>query len=442
MKQRLFLVFTVLIVAMASFITTLGTENVEANTQLQHKIKDIQVERADNKDDLKQKENEIKEIEREMNKVKDEIRVIDHKSETTNQEIRAKDKEIEATKERIEELLAEIKLLEERIAERDELLKNRVRSMYKNGGSVNYMEVILGAQSFGDLINRISALNTITQQDHNILEIHHNEKMAVEEAKVAMEQELTSLETQLAELEVLKATLEKQRKEKDRLMSKLEEQEGQLHADLGELEEIDEILASQERAMKQELAAWQERQKQLEAERKRLEEEQKRKQEEASRSGSTNANTSTESSTPSNPTPAVTAEGQFMRPTTGAISSPYGRRWGKMHHGIDIGKGGRSGDVNVVAAEAGTVIRSYYSPSYGNTVMISHNVNGQVITTLYAHLENRMVSDGQRVTKGQLLGYMGNTGQSFGAHLHFEVHEGPWNGAKSNSVNPLNYIPR
>ena len=113
-----------------------------------------------------------------------------------------------------------------------------------------------------------------------------------------------------------------------------------------------------------------------------------------------------------------------------------------MHHGIDIGKNGRKGDVHVVAAEAGTVIRSYYSPTYGNTVMISHNVDGQVITTLYAHLENRLVTDGQRVDKGQLLGYMGNTGRSFGAHLHFEVHEGPWNNAKSNSVDPLRYIPK
>ncbi|QOY36980.1 murein hydrolase activator EnvC family protein [Anaerobacillus isosaccharinicus] len=423
MKRRLFLVFSVLTLAIASFLTTIGTDNVEANTSLQKKIKSIQEERSDNQAELGQKEKEIQEIERKLKALSDEIRAIDHQTAATNQQIREKDQEIEGTKERIEDLVAEIQMLEIRIAERDDLLKNRVRSMYKNGGSVNYLEVILGSRSFGDLVNRISALSTIAQQDRNILEAHHNDKMAVEAAKVLIEDELTALEDQLAQLEVLKETLEKQRKEKDRVMAQLEQQEGELHAELGELEEADEILAAQERAMKQELAAWQERQK-------RLEEERKRAAELAARNGTTHS------------PPPVTAQGTFMRPTTGNITSPYGFRWGKMHHGIDIGKGGRSGDVHVVAVEAGTVIRSYYSPSYGNTVMISHNVDGQVITTLYAHLENRYVADGQRVEKGQLLGYMGNTGRSFGAHLHFEVHEGPWNGAKSNAVDPMRYIPR
>ena len=140
-------------------------------------------------------------------------------------------------------------------------------------------------------------------------------------------------------------------------------------------------------------------------------------------------------------TPTTEGEGTFMRPATGTITSEFGMRWGRLHAGIDIGKNGRTGDVPVVAAEAGTVVRSYYSASYGNTVIIAHNVNGQLITTLYAHLENRFVSDGQGVKKGEVLGYMGNTGRSFGPHLHFEVHEGPWNG-QANAVDPFKYIPR
>ncbi|OIJ21007.1 peptidase M23 [Anaerobacillus alkalidiazotrophicus] len=446
MRRRIFLVFSVFVLAMASFLTTIGSENVEANSELKNKIKSIQDEQAENKAEVEKKEREMKELEQKIKQLEDEMRVIDHQTAETNQKIREKDAELKETKERIDILVEEIEILEERIAERDELLQSRVRSMYKNGGSVNYLEVVLGSQSFGDFINRVSALNTIAQQDRNILEAHHNDKIAVEEAKERMEQELIKLEKQVADLEQLKETLNKQRKEKDRIMGQLEQQEGQIHAELGELEDSAGILAAQERAMKQELVAWEERQRQLEEERKRQEQERKRQQEEASRNASSSSNSSSSSSSNSNSSshsaPSVTQEGNFMRPTTGAITSPYGPRWGRFHHGIDIGKGGRQGDVPVVAVEAGTVIRSYYSPSYGNTVMISHNVNGQVITTLYAHLENRMVSDGQRVSKGQLLGYMGNTGQSFGPHLHFEVHEGPWNGAKSNSVDPLRYIPR
>jgi murein DD-endopeptidase MepM/ murein hydrolase activator NlpD len=127
-----------------------------------------------------------------------------------------------------------------------------------------------------------------------------------------------------------------------------------------------------------------------------------------------------------------------MRPANGPVTSEFGARWGKFHYGIDIGKRGSS--VPVVAAADGYVFRSYYSDSYGNVVFITHVIDGQVYTTVYAHLESRLVGEGQTVSKGQMIGYMGNTGRSFGAHLHFEIHRGPWTPSKSNAVNPRNYI--
>ncbi|MED4360541.1 M23 family metallopeptidase, partial [Geobacillus stearothermophilus] len=66
--------------------------------------------------------------------------------------------------------------------------------------------------------------------------------------------------------------------------------------------------------------------------------------------------------------------------------------------------------------------RSYYSSSYGNVIFVSHVINGQTYTTVYAHLEARLVGEGQHVRKGQVIGYMGNTGNSTGPHLHFELH--------------------
>ena len=68
--------------------------------------------------------------------------------------------------------------------------------------------------------------------------------------------------------------------------------------------------------------------------------------------------------------------------------------------------------------------------------MISHSINGQTYTTVYAHLNSRSVGNMQTVSKGQVIGYMGNTGDSFGQHLHFELHRGGWNAAKSNAINP------
>ena len=130
-----------------------------------------------------------------------------------------------------------------------------------------------------------------------------------------------------------------------------------------------------------------------------------------------------------------------MRPANGPITSGFGYRsfdGGEFHPAIDIGK--RGAVVPVVAAADGYVFRSYYSSSYGNVIFITHMINGQVYTTVYAHLDARLVGEGQTVRKGQVIGYMGNTGHSTGPHLHFELHRGQWNPAKSNAVNPLDYI--
>lgn len=100
-----------------------------------------------------------------------------------------------------------------------------------------------------------------------------------------------------------------------------------------------------------------------------------------------------------------------------------------------------SGIVPIYAAADGVVIRSYYSTSYGNAVFISHSINGQIYTTVYAHMRNREVSEGQVVSKGQQIGLMGNTGRSYGQHLHFELHRGEWNLSKTNAINPVGIVP-
>lgn len=131
----------------------------------------------------------------------------------------------------------------------------------------------------------------------------------------------------------------------------------------------------------------------------------------------------------------------FMRPATGRLTSGRGWRWGKMHQGVDIGGGGRSG-VPIVASADGVVSRSQVMGGFGQVVMIKHNINGQLIETVYAHMVNgsRKVSVGQTVTKGQILGTMGQTGASKGVHLHFEVHVGPFKSGSPNAVDPLLYV--
>ena len=128
----------------------------------------------------------------------------------------------------------------------------------------------------------------------------------------------------------------------------------------------------------------------------------------------------------------------FVKPIAGRITSPFGWRkhpifnTSSFHSGVDIG-GPNLGAIR--ASNSGKVIYSGWYGGYGKVVIVEHGiVNGKPITTLYAHMNSTAVANGQRVTKGQVLGYEGTTGYSTGPHCHFEVRV---NGQPNN---PLNYI--
>lgn len=128
----------------------------------------------------------------------------------------------------------------------------------------------------------------------------------------------------------------------------------------------------------------------------------------------------------------------FIKPIQGRITSPFGWRTHPIfnsksfHSGVDIG-GPNLGAIR--ASNSGKVIYSGWYGGYGKVVIVEHGiVNGKPITTLYAHMNSIAVSNGQRVTKGQVVGYEGTTGYSTGPHCHFEVRV---NGQPNN---PLNYI--
>lgn len=120
---------------------------------------------------------------------------------------------------------------------------------------------------------------------------------------------------------------------------------------------------------------------------------------------------------------------QFVWPAVGEITSPFGYRWGRHHAGIDIAA---EEGAPVRAARAGRTVSAGWQGGYGYAVLLDH---GQGLTTLYAHLDGFAVSSGQHVAAGQAVGYVGDTGYSFGAHLHFEVRQ------EGKAVNPLQFLP-
>ena len=110
------------------------------------------------------------------------------------------------------------------------------------------------------------------------------------------------------------------------------------------------------------------------------------------------------------------------------------REW---HQGVDLAS---TGKVPIYASADGVVIRAGVLGTYGNVVMIQHTIGGKRYDTNYAHLDSFSVKKGQKVKAGQQIGIMGNTGRSFGIHLHFEIHNGAWKSGQPNAVDPMKFI--
>ncbi len=134
----------------------------------------------------------------------------------------------------------------------------------------------------------------------------------------------------------------------------------------------------------------------------------------------------------------VTGDFTWPLPHFRTITSYYGPRWGKIHQGLDI-SGYNVYGASIVAADGGTVVAVNKTSKwgtgmfagYGYAVIIDH---GRGLRTLYAHCSRILVNAGDKVSKGQVIARVGNTGMSTGPHLHFEVRR------NNSRVNPLPYL--
>jgi len=255
------------------------------------------------------------------------------------------------------------------------------------------VEVIIESDSFQDALNRIHYLDSIAQQDKHIAarvrsarnEVHATrEQTKVVRARVHAETQVVAVRTQ-QQREVRSELLASQH----RLSGKRSHQKSELASTRKqEREWIDEAkaLAAADARVRGQLAAAQ---------------------------GATDT-------TPS-------ARG-LIWPVNGPVTSPFGYRWGRLHAGIDIGA---PYGTPIHAAAAGTVVLAAWTGGYGNYTCIDH---GGGLATCYAHQSSYAVSAGAQVSQGQVIGYVGNTGHSFGPHLHFEVR------INGNPVDPLGYL--
>jgi murein DD-endopeptidase MepM/ murein hydrolase activator NlpD len=133
--------------------------------------------------------------------------------------------------------------------------------------------------------------------------------------------------------------------------------------------------------------------------------------------------------TPDNAPAAKVSGSGLAWPTQGTVTSGFGYRWGALHAGIDIAN---NQGTPVRAAKAGTVILAGWNGGYGNCIVIDH---GGGFSTLYGHNVRLRVSEGQRVSQGDLIADMGSTGNSTGPHSHFETR------VNGNPQDPMRYLP-
>jgi peptidoglycan hydrolase CwlO-like protein len=413
-----------------------GIAKAASISSLQNQQDQIKQQESELNSTINDADQKINSLNEEQASVKEELTRLDLSIDDTHNKIREKTAELEETKAEITRLQEEIKVTKERIEKRNELLRDRARNYQETGGMVSYLDVLMGSKNFSDFIDRASAVATIMQADQDILKQHEADKKSLEENQAQLEVELANVQTMLDDLEEMNKQLNAQRAEKDKLLASLEEQEEEIHEHKMELQEEAQILASQSAAIQKAIVLEQERQAAAAAEAKAA-------AEAAAAAAANNNNSGSNSgggeSTPA-PTPTVpVSSGAFTIPANGTFTSGYAPRWGSFHYGIDIAN--RAANVPIMAVADGVVIKSYYSSSYGNVIFIAHSVNGQSYTTVSAHMETRFVSSGAVVKKGQQIGIMGNTGDSTGKHLHFELHRGQWNGSKSNAINPVGIVP-
>ena len=428
---------------MAGFVIVLLLSSVVGTTgALASTLNDLKKEQKQNADkksnlktSIKNKDNAIKETETEIQKFLNQISKLNKEIEETNANMNRVIGKINKTNDEIAELRESIEILEKKIEERDVVLRERVRAMQVKGGQVSYIDVLLGANSFADFIDRFSAVTTLMDADRDIMRKQKEDIEQLETEKALVEKKLEELEAAKAQLEKLKANLESKKVEKAKVIDQLEAEQDRLSKEKSQLEEDFHETVEIEASLAKKVIAEQKRIAEIarkEAERKEAERKLKAK-EAADRAAAANRPSAL---------PAV-SNGFWTKPASGRYSSSFGWRMHpiyktpRQHRGADIAT---PIGTTVVAAGDGVVNYAGTMGGYGNVIMISHYNNGQTFTTVYAHLSSINVSVGQVVDKGSRIGASGNTGASTGPHLHFEMHIGNWSDSGPSAVNPLRYV--
>ena len=355
---------------------------------------------------------EIKELQAKIDANMDEMEgiiaqksIIDQEVALLHQKINNINDQVALYSTMIEEKRVELQEAEKKLNELKTKYKERVRAMEENG-SLNYWSVLFQANDFADLLDRLNMVDEIASADQRRLEEIRVASNEVKQAKAEMEARKSELEKTRTELVETEDALEAKQKETDALLQKLLDKGAEFEKYMAEAEDKQSEMHSQLRALETELS---------ELEKKKYQE-------------------WLATQTPNNSGNNVNGATWIVPINYTWFSSPYGMRLHptqgiyKMHNGVDLSA---PSGTPIYATRAGVISYAGYNGSCGNYVTINHQDG---FKSRYMHMTHYIVSSGQYVSAGQVIGYCGSTGDSTGPHLHFEIE---YNGS---FVNPANYI--
>ena len=341
---------------------------------------------------------EIEAMGEEISALEGEVAALRSQEARVEAELAAKQAELDRAVAELDEALERLQTLRGRLKRALVNLRERLVAIYESG-SPDMTTLVLTSGDYGEMVARANYLEVIHDSDEALAErvrsLRDEAKRLVairRDAKETIEAARDEVAAREQRLEVTRSTLETRQ---GSLVSARAERESTLDSVRGEIDQHEEVAADLRAKVQEEVA-------------------------EATGG----------MPLPAGPLPTPSAAG-FIWPIDGTFTSPFGERWGSMHEGIDIAA---AEGTPIRAAASGTVIlmqSEYESGGYGNYTCLDH---GGGLSTCYAHQSGFATSSGASVSQGDLIGYVGNTGHSFGAHLHFEVR------INGEAVDPMGYL--
>ena len=381
-------VLLAVLMLLPTFSMVVGTARAVTQSEIDA-LKQDASELAGEKDALNA---QLDDLEGEINSAMNRKLVVEQEINVVNQQIAT----TEALIAQYDELIAqeEVNLAEAQAREEQhfEEFCMRVRAMEEEG-TVSYWQILFNAADFTDLLDRAMMVNEIAEYDNAVMDALEQARIDVENAKAALENARTEQVQAKADLDAQYAELASNKAVIEQLLAELEAQQETYQDQIDELDnrmsEIDDEIAAKQAQLQQQIS-----------------------------SGQIQFDTGSGYAWPLSGRYTLSSLfGGRIHPITGLPNN---------HRGIDIPA---PYGTAITAARGGVVITSTYNSSYGNYVVVSHGNND---STLYAHMSSRAVSEGQTVSQGSILGYVGSTGSSTGNHLHFEVRI---NGERTDPVN-------